>query len=72
MRPTKGIILPGMGADARMYSHHAYERLVNIRFLNLPTYQVETVSATKLLPAGHLLAITHPNEVAAFIEEAIR
>jgi surfactin synthase thioesterase subunit len=42
MRPTKGIILPGMGADSRMYNHHAYERLVNIRFLNWPTYQGET------------------------------
>lgn len=38
----KTFILPGMGADSRMYSHPAYKRLKNINFVNWPVYNNET------------------------------
>jgi pimeloyl-ACP methyl ester carboxylesterase len=38
----KTYILPGMGADSRMYSSPEYRRLKNIFFLNWPIYKGET------------------------------
>lgn len=75
-------LLPGMGADHRMYAAPAWQTLPEARSLDWPEHHGEaTIAATAarvipppadvdlLLDAGHLIAMTHAAECAAFLRD---
>lgn len=73
-------ILPGMGADSRMYSHHEYKKLNNVTFINWPSYKNETsvsqmaqriIKENKITPNSNIGGTSFGGIVASEISKLI-
>jgi hypothetical protein len=73
-------LLPGMGADHRMYAAPAWQTLPEARLLDWPEHRGEAtiaaiaarvIAEAGIRDAGHLIAMTHARECAAFLRDRL-